>query len=315
MDGSLMSNGHFTDNAYTRFPSVYNNNDYMWCVELGDNANVKKCSTSAVVCERNLFDEAIMCIKKDDIGSVLTVNATSELTPSTGYFSAQKCIEYCRGGGHAANDAANKYVIVDTDKCTCATGPLNLDLRIPPSEDSTLLLNKKCDKKLYDYTQIGSVDAVTVYNADYSLRYHGEEMAPKSCWAFINQLSMATTGIERFNLQAEPGAPILHGVDCTHTNFHFCEKPLLIHLPNSAYTGGNLHYPQGIKYRNRMYNHNYKAYFITAVGTRVQKKVGGSKHLMCWSAAKCLVYDTVDAARGLRLEHSVYLKITLPKVF
>ncbi len=316
MDGTIMADGHFADAADSRFDNAYTNYPSENCMELRDDALVRDCAYAAVVCEKNLIEDAMMCIDKNEIDNVLTVNVSSLLSFSgilTTFRSAQKCIEYCRGGGQAANDTENKFAIAGSEDCTCATGPLQVDLRETPTDTGTWRWNRHCLKRSVAYTQIGSgTSTVAVYNLDYALRYHGEHIHAPSCWNYLNQFSMPAAGIQRFNLQAEPGAPILTGVDCSATAFHYCEKPLLRNLPTSSFSGGYLNGANRIQYRNKMTT-TQMAYFSTAL-SREWKWIGGTKYNACYFSSKCLISSTIDPVKGMKVENSVYITITFPKV-
>jgi hypothetical protein len=83
------------------------------------------------MCERTLNAEWQICLAKTAAESALTYNTSTFITLAR--MSAQKCIEYCRGGGQAADSDVNRYAVVGTEDCVCAKGPLNLDLDIPPT--------------------------------------------------------------------------------------------------------------------------------------------------------------------------------------
>ncbi len=317
MDGTIMADGHFADVGSSRFSSAYTAYPYKSCIKFQDDGNIGTCSLATVVCEKNLIEDAMMCINKADLDSVLTVNTSSVIgnIPSD-FMSAQKCIQYCQGSGHAANASENKFVIVGHDECSCASGPLLVDLRQFLSDTEPWRWNRQCHKKPVGYTLIGNSDAstVAVYNADYSLRYHGEHLHSPSCWSYLNQFSMPAASIQRFNLQAEPGAPILTGVDCSATALHFCEAPLLVNSPaGTTFSGDYLVSSQYIPYRGRLSSGTH-AYFRTAL-SRQEMKVDGKKYQMCGEASECLLKDIVDPVKGMELKENVSLTIKLPKVF
>ena len=81
-DGSLMTDGIFSDDASTAFSSVYGSGAIAPCFEL-KNGNVQQCiSGGAVMCERTLYGNTHICLSKDSLSSV-TLDSESELSVPT----------------------------------------------------------------------------------------------------------------------------------------------------------------------------------------------------------------------------------------
>ena len=77
---------------------------------------IEGCGGSgAVLCEITLDKDTHVCLNNDFLSTV-TLNSSTELTVSTNTISSPLCIEYCRGSAQQ-----HKYVLIDEDKCTCAT--------------------------------------------------------------------------------------------------------------------------------------------------------------------------------------------------
>ena len=116
-DGSFMTDGTYNDKSGFLFKSLYGAGEPRTCFQLGLNGNIEGCGGSgAVLCEITLDKDTHVCLNNDFLSTV-TLNSSTELTVSTNTISSPLCIEYCRGSAQQ-----HKYVLIDEDKCTCATG-------------------------------------------------------------------------------------------------------------------------------------------------------------------------------------------------
>ena len=146
--------------------------------------------------------------------------------------SSTLCIEYCRGSSEH-----HKYVLIDEEKCTCATG-ISFETRGQPSysSESPRWPLEKCSLSSSN-TMIGNFenDAAAVYNIEYARQLDSSKLASSTCRVFEHEMFYTLSGIDRFALQSEIGKPILRA-SCNYKESNICLQPLLHDKDASTFT-------------------------------------------------------------------------------
>lgn len=78
----------------TLFGTVYGGGAPSKCFMINDGGNIIGCTRANVLCEKSLILDGRMCLNRT--GNPLLLNATSKINFPQ-HFSARSCIEYCRG--------------------------------------------------------------------------------------------------------------------------------------------------------------------------------------------------------------------------
>lgn len=150
--------------------------------------------------------------------------------------SSTLCIEYCRGSSEH-----HKYVLIDEEKCTCAT-EISFETRGEPSysSESPKWPLEKCSLSSSN-TMIGNSenDAAALYNIEYARQLGSSKLASTTCRVFEHEMFYTLSGIDididRFALQSEIGKPILRA-SCNYKESNICLQPLLHDKDESTFT-------------------------------------------------------------------------------
>ena len=146
--------------------------------------------------------------------------------------SSTLCIEYCRGSSEH-----HKYVLIDEEKCTCAT-EISFETRGEPSysSESPKWPLEKCSLSSSN-TMIGNSEnaAAALYNIEYARQLDSSKLASTTCRVFEHEMFYTLSGIDRFALQSEIGKPILRA-NCTYKESNICLQPLLQDKDASTFT-------------------------------------------------------------------------------
>ena len=146
--------------------------------------------------------------------------------------SSTLCIEYCRGSSEH-----HKYVLIDEEKCTCAT-EITFETRGQPSfsPESPKWPLEKCSPSS-SYTMVGNSenDAAALYNIEYARQLDSSKLASTTCRLFEHEMFYTLSGIDRFALQSEIGKPILRA-SCNYKESNVCLQPLLHDKDASSFT-------------------------------------------------------------------------------
>ena len=196
-DGSFMTDGTYNDKSGFLFKSLYGAGEPRTCFQLGLNGNIEGCGGSgAVLCEITLDKDTHVCLNNDFLSTV-TLNSSTELTVSTNTISSPLCIEYCRGSAQQ-----HKYVLIDEDKCTCATD-ITFDIERNPANlaDSPKWLSNKCSWSSTK-TMIGNTanKVAALYNIEYSRQSETAKHASSTCRVFEHEMFYTSYGFQVLHL-------------------------------------------------------------------------------------------------------------------
>ena len=111
--------------------------------------------------------------------------------------SSPLCIEYCRGSAQQ-----HKYVLIDEDKCTCATD-ITFDIERNPANlaDSPKWLSNKCSWSSTK-TMIGNTanNVAALYNIEYSRQSETAKHASSTCRVFEHEMFYTSYGFQVLHL-------------------------------------------------------------------------------------------------------------------
>ena len=111
--------------------------------------------------------------------------------------SSPLCIEYCRGSAQQ-----HKYVLIDEDKCTCATD-ITFDIERNPANlaDSPKWSSNKCSWSSTK-TMIGNTanNVAALYNIEYSRQSETAKHASSTCRVFEHEMFYTSYGFQVLHL-------------------------------------------------------------------------------------------------------------------
>ena len=147
--------------------------------------------------------------------------------------SSTLCIEYCRGSSEH-----HKYVLIDEEKCTCAT-EISFEIRGEPSysPESPKWPLEKCSLSSSN-TMIGNSenDAAALYNIEYTRQLDSSKLTSTTCRVFEHEMFYTLLDrFDRFTLQSKIGKPILRA-SCNYKESNICLQPLLHDKDASTFT-------------------------------------------------------------------------------
>ena len=96
VDGSIMTDGLFSDAFGQNFGQVYGGGFNTDCFMIDTAGSVQRCSNANILCEKKLVRDSKLCLTKTSLATSLNLNASTAITISQHYKSSM-CIEYCRG--------------------------------------------------------------------------------------------------------------------------------------------------------------------------------------------------------------------------
>jgi hypothetical protein len=115
VDGSLMTDGFFSDVSGKFFGKLYSTNQNgSTYLMIKPDGNIYPCYGGFPLCEKSLIKDLTMCIDSKNLQTNMNVNTSSSINIWS-HNSAAICIEYCRGWSDQS------YAVLNTKACTCGT--------------------------------------------------------------------------------------------------------------------------------------------------------------------------------------------------
>jgi len=115
VDGSLMTDGFFSDVRGQFFGKLYSTNQNgSTYLMIKPDGNIYPCDGGFALCEKSLIKDLTMCIDSKNLQTNMNVNTSSSINILS-HNSAAICIEYCRGWSDQS------YAVLKNKVCTCAS--------------------------------------------------------------------------------------------------------------------------------------------------------------------------------------------------